>query len=132
MYAARPSLITHALCISQTTILAPQDGYVAKVNALTVGRVGVSLGAGRTVADEPVDATAGILFHKKVGNAVVKDHAVATLYCNRNEETLDQARQKIQEAIEYSSTPVAVPAIISHQVTSSGAKEFSMPAALGK
>ena len=112
--------------------MAPQDGYLADVNALVVGRTAVALGAGRLEADEPVDATAGILFHKKAGDAVSKDDVVATLYCNRSEETLERARHNIQESIVYSPTQVLVPAIVTHQVASNGVKAFSMPAILQK
>ena len=110
--------------------MASQDGYIADVNALTVGRTAVLLGAGRLVADEPVDPTAGVLFHKKVGQVVAKGDAVAILYCNRSEEVLDKARKHIVEAIEYSTTPVHIPAIITHHVTTDGVREFTMPMVL--
>lgn len=100
---------------------------MADVNALTVGRTSVSLGAGRQEADEPVDATAGIMFFKKVGDVVSKGEAVAALYCERSQQILEQARCKIEEAVEYSTTPVQVPDIISHHVNSSGVKAFTVP-----
>jgi pyrimidine-nucleoside phosphorylase len=114
----------------ETTIVAPQDGYVADVNAMIVGRAAVSLGAGRLEADEPVDATAGIVFYKKVGDQVTKGIVVATIHCERSKEILKQARCKIEKAIEYSTTPVQVPAIITHQVSSDGVQEFTMPTVL--
>lgn len=77
-----------------------------------------------------MDKVAGIVFHKKVGDKVSKGEAVATIYCERSEEILEQARCKIEEAIEYSTTPVQVPVIITHQVTSNGVKEFTLPKVL--
>jgi len=87
----------------------------------------VSLGAGRVVADEPVDATAGVLFHRKVGDAIIEGDIVATIYCNRSKEVLEKASAHMEGAIEYSTTQVKVPAIITHKVTSCGVGEFTMP-----
>ena len=103
---------------------------MADVNAITVGRAAVSLGAGRLEADEPVDATAGIVFYKKVGDQVTKGIVVVTIHCERSKEILKQARCKIEKAIEYSTTPVQVPAMITHQVSSDGVQEFTMPTVL--
>lgn len=116
--------------LSQTTTVSSEDGYLADVNALTVGRTAVALGAGRMVADEPVDATAGVFFHKKVGDAVSKGYSLVTLYCNCSEKTLEQARRSIQDSIVYSTTPVLVPSVVTHQVSSNGIMEFTMPTAL--
>jgi pyrimidine-nucleoside phosphorylase len=103
---------------------------MADVNAITVGRTAVSLGAGRQEADEPVYAKAGIVFHKEVGDEVTKGDVVATVYCERGEEILERGRRKIEGAIEYSTTAVQIPAIITHQVTSNGVKGFRIPAVL--
>jgi pyrimidine-nucleoside phosphorylase len=97
---------------------------VADIDALLVGRTSVSLGAGRIISDEPVDATAGILLHKKVGQAIKVGELVATVYGNKD---LEQATTQIQSAIQYSSTPVVVPVIITHRVTANGMEDFCMP-----
>jgi thymidine phosphorylase len=97
---------------------------VANIDALLLGRTAVSLGAGRIIADEPVDATAGILLHVKVGQAVKEGDPVATIYGNND---LDYATTQVQNVIQYSSTPVVAPAIITHRVTACGIEEFVMP-----
>jgi thymidine phosphorylase len=97
---------------------------VAKIDALLVARTAVSLGAGRTIADEPVDAKAGIWLHVKVGQAVKEGDPVAAIY---GSNSLDYASAQIQNAIQYSLTAVAAPVIITHRVTANGVEEFFMP-----
>jgi pyrimidine-nucleoside phosphorylase len=87
-----------------------------------VGRTAVSLG--RIITDEPVDATVGILLHKKVGQAVKVGELVATVYGNKD---LEQATTQIQSAIQYSSMPLVAPVIITHRVTANGMEDFCMP-----
>ena len=49
----------------KAVIRAAQDGFVAGIDALEVGRAGVALGIGRTRADEDVCPDAGIIFFEK-------------------------------------------------------------------
>lgn len=112
--------------------MATQGGYISDIDALVVGRVAVDLGAGRRVADEAVEPRAGIWFHKKVGGAVKEGEVVATLYTQIEEEdAVAPLVQRVAQAIQYSSTPVQEPPIVTHVVTSKdGTKEFVMPKVL--
>lgn len=108
--------------------MATRDGYISDIDALVVGRVAVDLGAGRRVADEAVEPRAGIWFHKKVGNAVKEGEVVATLYTQHDQNVLTTLVERVAQAIQYSSTPVQVPPIVTHIVSSQdGTKEFVMP-----
>ena len=56
------------------------------LDALLVGRTAVALGAGRDKKGDPVDLSAGILLHKKPGDAVQRrraDHGTALQRSNR-------------------------------------------------
>ena len=61
------------------TIAAERAGYVAAINARELGRLSMRLGAGRAHLTHGVDALAGMMLHKKVGEAVSAGEALATL-----------------------------------------------------
>ena len=63
-------------------IRSSKAGYITHMNTEACGIASVMLGAGRTVKDGPIDMTAGILMHKKTGDAVVAGDVLATLYAN--------------------------------------------------
>ncbi len=63
-------------------LLADRDGFVVDLVALQVGHASRLLGAGRATKDSIIDLGAGILLHKKVGDAVRKGDSLATLYAN--------------------------------------------------
>lgn len=72
------------LIIGQFTydVIAPQDGYIIHMNTEQCGIASVMLGAGRTVKDGPIDYSAGIVMHKKTGDAVSMGERIATLYAS--------------------------------------------------
>ena len=63
-------------------IAAPRAGFVTSLDALLVGRAAVALGAGRDKKGDAVDLSAGILLHKKPGDAVTTGEAVMELRYN--------------------------------------------------
>ena len=73
-------------------IRASKAGYIAHMNTEACGIASVMLGAGRIVKDGPIDMTAGIVMHKKTGDAVVAGDVLATLYAN--DESLFEGAEK--------------------------------------
>ena len=63
-----------------TDIVAKNSGYVASIDAFALGMSAVRLGAGREYATDKVDAGAGLLLSKQVGDTVKKGERIATLY----------------------------------------------------
>ncbi len=61
---------------------APVDGWVRGVDALAVGRAAALSGAGRERKDEAVDPRAGVLLHRRVGDACRAGEALATVYAS--------------------------------------------------
>ena len=112
-------------------IVAPQDGYIADMDALAMGLAGVKLGAGRTETDHPVDANAGIQLHRSVGDSCTKGEAIATVYTNQSQTILDQVTNNLEDAISYTDHPVEIPPVVSHRVCKDGAVEvFEIPSIL--
>lgn len=52
------------------TVTADRNGYVSTVDALAIGVAAWRLGAGRARKEDPVSASAGVVLHRKPGDAV--------------------------------------------------------------
>ena len=93
-------------------VTAPQDGYITHMNTEQCGIASVMLGAGRTVKDGPIDYSAGIVMHKKTGDAVRAGESIATLYTSHESLLLNAAKTYL-EAITFGKTaPVVVDTIL--------------------
>lgn len=93
------------LIIGQFTydVIAPQDGYITHMNTEQCGIASVMLGAGRTVKDGLIDYSAGIVMHKKTGDAVSMGERIATLYAS-DESLFTNAAQTYLAAITIGNT----------------------------
>ena len=93
-------------------VTAPQDGYITHMNTEQCGIASVMLGAGRTVKDGPIDYSAGIVMHKKTGDAVRASESIATLYAS-DERLLANACKTYLESITFGKTaPIVVDTIL--------------------
>ena len=68
---------------STLPILAQQQGFVGKINALALGEIASLLGAGRLTKEDVIDFNAGILLNKKIGDQVKQGDLLATLFTNQ-------------------------------------------------
>ncbi|HFU4203667.1 TPA: pyrimidine-nucleoside phosphorylase [Streptococcus suis] len=68
----------------QVDILSEKDGYITALPALEFGLFAMKIGAGRAVKTDHLDYETGIVFHKKVGEAIAKGEKIATIYANEN------------------------------------------------
>ncbi|MHB2153785.1 thymidine phosphorylase [Calditrichota bacterium GD2] len=84
-------------------VLADQDGFVKRIDALEVGLTAVSLGAGRQKSDDQIDPKAGIVIHKKAGEEVQKGQPVMTVFTDRK-AVLESAVRRLQQAVTYQAT----------------------------
>ncbi|MGI5825306.1 MAG: thymidine phosphorylase [Bacillota bacterium] len=75
------------------------EGYIRRVDALTIGCAARDLGAGRFTKEEEIDINAGIVVHKKVGNYVHIGDPIATVYCKDIYQATEVAA-KIMRAFE--------------------------------
>lgn len=93
------------LIIGQFTydLIAPQDGYIIHMNTEQCGIASVMLGAGRIIKDGPIDYSAGIVMHKKTGDAVSMGERIATLYAS-DESLFTNAAQTYLAAITIGDT----------------------------
>lgn len=111
----------------QCSIVAPQDGFIFDMDALLIGHACVSLGAGRQIASDDVDALAGLWLNKVVGEQVQQGDVVVTLHTSLSEHILHEIKVQVEQAIVYSKEAPVVPCAISHLVTRDGVEVFEMP-----
>ncbi len=97
-----PSLLPQALV--RRVVTAQQGGYVSSINAETVGRASVEIGAGRAVKGAPIDHSVGFVLHKKVGDAVRQGEPLATVYA-ANEEAAQRGERNLRAAYLLDDRP---------------------------
>ncbi len=93
----------------KAVLRAPADGWIAAIDTHAVGVAGVTLGAGRTRAEDPIDHAVGFVFERNVGDRVAKGDVVATLHL-RDESQVAPALDRLGRALTLSqSAPAEVP-----------------------
>ena len=92
-------------------VILEKTGYVAAIDAESVGRAALVLGAGRETKESSIDLAVGIIIHKKIGDEVKVGEAVATIYYN-DAKKLQSAQSILTKAYELSSEKVLAPTLI--------------------
>src|SRR5687768_14382549 len=84
---------------------SPRDGYLAEVQARSVGEASVTLGAGRAKKSDTVDHAVGFVIHHKIGDQVQKGEPLFTIHTN-DRGHLDEVRDVVLAAHAFSDSPV--------------------------
>ena len=84
---------------------SPQNGYLAQIQARTIGEAAVALGAGRARKSDPIDHAVGFLIHHKVGDQVQRGEPLFTIHAD-DKEKLEEARPAVLSAHAFSTEPV--------------------------
>ena len=95
-------------------VIAEQDGYIASLQAQTLGLAANALGAGRASKEEQVDYAVGIVLHKQVGDRVSCGEPIATLHVN-DTARLAQAERMVRSAVAITPDAPELPPLI-HEV----------------
>jgi thymidine phosphorylase len=90
-------------------VVAPRGGYVARFDALAVGRAALALGAGRVTKTDRIVPGSGVEMLAKVGERVEQGEPLALLYGARNAE---RAEALVLEALVLADEPVEPPPAI--------------------
>jgi pyrimidine-nucleoside phosphorylase len=61
---------------------AEKDGYISFMDTLRLGMAVVHLGGGRLQKGDALDPSVGVVFHKKIGDAVSKGEPLLEYYCS--------------------------------------------------
>jgi pyrimidine-nucleoside phosphorylase len=89
----------------QRMLMAEADGWLAAVDALTVARAAIVLGAGRERKGDPIDLSVGVVLRARVGERVSREEPLAMLHAN-DPRKLDEAERVLRSAITVSETAV--------------------------
>ena len=77
-------------------VCAEKEGYVSKIDSLTIGVSSMQLGGGRATMDDVIDMSAGIVLNKKIGDRVEKGELLATCYTSK--EGVDEVLENVHGA----------------------------------
>ena len=72
------------VCEHKKYIKATKRGTIVDINALALGKLSVSLGAGRQSKEDKIDYTVGIQLNKLVGEEVKKGDILAYIYTDKS------------------------------------------------
>ncbi|MGY0372936.1 pyrimidine-nucleoside phosphorylase [Clostridium sp. JNZ J1-5] len=104
-------------------VASPQDGYVKGIKADDIGIAALVLGAGRETKESSIDLSVGVVLHKKIGDAVKKGEAIATIYAN-DENKRKQSEEIILKAYSIVEEKVEPITLIKGIVTKDGITKF--------
>ena len=104
-------------------LTAKRSGYVTALDALLVGRAAVALGAGRDKKGDKVDPSAGLLLHKKPGEAVSASEPIIELRYN-DASRLDAAMHLVTQAVVIGDQPPPAAPLVMGWVHENGETMF--------
>ena len=90
-------------------LLAMRSGHVESIDAEKVGRVALSLGAGRMKADDRIDPLAGVTIAVSVGDRVAVGAPLATLVTTSTPDILEKAAAELLKAFTITQNGVQSP-----------------------
>ncbi len=93
-YIKNPELLPKAKYIIE--VKSNKEGYVKALNAEEIGKVALSLGAGRETLDSKIDLSAGIVLNKKVDDKVKIGDTLVYIHSN-NLEKARVAEERIKD-----------------------------------
>lgn len=102
-------------------VRAPDDatGYVADLDALSIGQAAVELGAGRRTKEDTVDPVAGLSGLKKPGDPVEAGDVLARLHASQVND-LDPIRERVRAAYTFADAPPPSASILRARHTTGG------------
>ena len=98
---ARHRVTVSGYDLMQANAMDCPKAYLATCNNQEIGMTSLVLGGGRETKDSEIDLTVGIRLSKHLGDAIVPDDCVATLYGN-DEDTLTAAKKRFMGAYTLS------------------------------
>ena len=98
-----------------TQVVSAKAGFISSMQCEQIGTAGVILGGGRERKEDSVDPAVGIELHKKVGDRVEAEEALATIHYNSTAKA-ERARQLIAESVGIAEAPLATKRPLIHRV----------------
>ena len=80
-------------------------GYITSIDAETIGRASVEIGAGRAVKGAAIDHAVGFVLHKKIGDSVAAGESLATVHA-ASEDAVEMALRSVRSAFRVAQDRV--------------------------
>ena len=97
-------------------VRAARAGYVADCDPFALGLAGVALGAGRTRADQAVDASAGIELAAVRGELVARGQTLAVIHA-RNARLAESEAERVRGAFRIAATKPRARSLLIERIT---------------
>ena len=94
------------------SIRSEKTGYINKIDALKLGEIAKSIGAGRNTLDDEIDYEVGIVLNKKIGDSVVKGEELAKVYLKDKDVSADEIINCFKISEELTNEPKLILGII--------------------
>jgi pyrimidine-nucleoside phosphorylase len=104
-------------------VKAPARGFIGEIHPVELGLASISLGAGRARIDDPIDAKAGILLKKKVGDPVAEGEVLAILHTD-NQGSIELTHKRVQDAFRIQPLPPKPKPLILRYIDKGGVKTW--------
>jgi pyrimidine-nucleoside phosphorylase len=99
----------------QLEVTSPAHGYLARTQCEQLGVACVVLGGGREKKEDTIDPAVGLVFHKRLGDAVQRGEPLCTLHYNSNAR-LEEAQRLVETAYRIEpQPPIELPPLV-HRV----------------
>lgn len=92
-------------------IFSDISGYISEMNTYKIGMAALELGSGRKTKNDAIDHKAGIIFHKKLGNKILKGDLIAVLHSDSSVK-IKLAQDEIANAVKVSKSRAIKPKLI--------------------
>ncbi len=92
-------------------VRAVADGFIASIDTRQVGILIIEMGGGRSKLGDRIDHSAGIVFHKKIGDYVARGEIIAEIHSSAKIPE-DYLTTRFLSLIKYSSGPSKTPPLI--------------------
>lgn len=100
--------------INNIEVIAIKSGYIKSMDTKEIGKISVSLGAGRKDKKDRIDYSAGIILNKKIGDYVTEGEVLATLYSSKVDPNAFVT--SYLKTIEYSDSEVTKEPLIIEKI----------------
>ncbi len=106
---------TYPLAKERAPLNADRSGFITRLNTYEIGMASVQLGAGRLRSEDGIDPQAGIILHKKLGDAVSSGDVLLEIHTNRHRQ-IEPALRRLKNAITIGEQPESLPALILKEI----------------
>lgn len=86
-------------------IYSKKEGYINSMNTERIGKISVSLGAGRLTKEDQIDYTAGIVINKKINDYAKVGDLIATFYSSKISDFKDLENEYL-DCLNYSNEKI--------------------------